>query len=73
MVTQLPLKLRQVMIATTGALTVPNIGDRFLFRAQNIEMELSSISGGAFITKWNWAPLISCTNVPLVSPVVSVG
>ena len=30
---QLPLNLKQVMIATTGAITVPNIGDGFLFRA----------------------------------------
>ena len=71
MVTQLPLNLRQVMIATTGATTVPNIGDWFLFRAYNIEVELSYILGGVFITKWT--PLISCTNVSLVSPVLSVG
>ena len=30
--------------ATTGALTVPNIGDGFLFRAFIIEVELSLIS-----------------------------
>ena len=52
MVTQLPLNLRHVVIATTGALTVPNIGDGFLFRAFNIEVELSSISGLVIITKW---------------------
>ena len=50
MVTQLSLNLRQVMIATTGAITVPNIGDGFLFRAVNIGVELISISGGVFIT-----------------------
>ena len=41
MVTQLPLNLRQVVIATTGAITVPNIGDGFY-------------SG---IKYWSWAQL----------------
>ena len=48
-----------------------NIGDWFLFRAYNIELELSYILGGVFVTKWT--PLISCTIVPLVSPGLSVG
>ena len=73
MITQLPLNLRQVMIAATGAITVPNIGDGFLLRAENIEVELSSSIGRVYISKWSWAPLISCTYVPLVNPVLSVG
>ena len=33
---------------------------------KNIEVELSSTSGGVFITKWSWAPLIHCTKVSLL-------
>ena len=34
---------------------------------EKIEVELSSTSGGVFITKWSRAPLSHCTNVPLIA------